>query len=95
MKKPVSAQAELSTEQQTAIRRIVGTFSRDVPQKARMQGHYKAREDDRLADEEVDAPNGRYRVTGSDWIITIKNKRFTIAQRAAPPDFGGKGVIAV
>lgn len=98
-KKPIhhsAAEPEgLTAEQAASIRRIAGSFARDVPNDARMSGQYKATDTDRFAGEVVNAPNGRYRVSGSDWIVQIKNKRLQEVFRALPPAFGGKGVIDI
>lgn len=43
----------------------------------------------------IEVPNGRYRVSGSDWVMEFRAGRLVKLVPVAPPQFGGRGVIAV
>lgn len=88
------ARPDLDPKAATALRGLLARFTGNVPQAAR-GGAYEPKPGDGLGDDDLDVPNGTYRVHGSDWLITIAKKRFTLAARAMPPKFGGANVIQV
>ena len=77
-----------------AIRRLNTEFCRHVPQNA-VGGSYEPGDDERFTGE-YDVPNGKYRVTGSEWVFEIKKKALVSVVRAVPENnYGGKAVVAV
>lgn len=77
------------------VRKFHGTFCADLPYTARRSGRYDAATGDRFGDE-LDVPNGTYRVTGSDWLLTFRNRHFARAEIAtAQNKYGGKDVKTV
>lgn len=77
------------------IRALNGDFCRDVPQEAR-GGSFEPGEDHERFGGEYDVPDGRYRVTGSEWLFDIEDKRLARAQRATEQNrFGGNKVVAI
>lgn len=77
------------------VRRFARLFLRDLPREILSSGSYAARPDDRFAGEVIRVPDGTYRIEGDDWLFKFKGCGFVEARRAAPPNFGGKKVIAV
>lgn len=87
------ATQQLTLAQVRSLIALNAEFCRDVPQEAR-GGRYGAVDRKRFA-RQIPVPNGRYRVTGSDWILTIDRSAFAAAERAVPPHYGGPDVIPV
>lgn len=87
--------APLTDAHFTAIRRISEHLIIDLPRDSTHTGLYEVQAGDRLAGEAVQAPDGCYRVLGSDWILTISGQRLQQAACAKPPNFGGDQVVTV
>lgn len=64
-------------------------------QNAMSSGSYVQVAGDAFDGKDYPIADGRYRVQGSDWVIAFEGGGFVEAQRAEPPEFGGKNVIAV
>lgn len=69
------------------IRELVNRFTRNLPQGASQM--YDAKPGDGYGETTIDVPDGRYRVYGSEWIVTVRKGAFVSAARAVPPHFGG------
>lgn len=77
------------------IRALNAEFCRDVPQAGR-HGSFEPDEDDVRFGGDYDVPNGKYRVSGSEWLILIHKKKLQGIERATEQNnYGGKHVIAV
>lgn len=79
---------KLQKAQADALRAFNADFTGNLPELAAKSGHYDAQPDDRFR-KRIPAPDGRYRVLGSDWVIAISRGKFLDAARVAPPEFGG------
>lgn len=91
----MAEKSEPTKEELASVRQVAGLFARDVPPAARQSGVWHIKDGGPHAEHSVNAPNGIYRVVGSDWLVTINKKRLVQAARAKPPHFGGDNVIAV
>lgn len=85
-----------------AIRRVHGGFIRSLPSSARMQGTHQVDPASSAAGDHP-VPDGRYRVLGSDWVMSFKDGKWASADlahaRSAPdwidiPDAPGNVVGA-
>ena len=82
-------------ESSRIIRALNAEFCRDIPQEGRA-GSFEPDEDHPRFGGDYDVPNGKYRVTGSEWLILIHNKKLMGIERATEANkYGGKHVIAV
>lgn len=87
----------------TAIRSVHAGFIRALPSSARMQGTHQVAPDS-IAAGDHPVPDGRYRVLGSDWVMSFKDGKWASADmahaRSAPdwidiPDAAGNTAGAV
>lgn len=85
---------ELSKKELAHIRDLNRNFCSELPQEAR-KGQYTPVVGDRFFKERYAVRPGRYRVIGSEWIITIDAGRIVDIIRAVPPDYGGANVVSV
>lgn len=85
-------EGKLSRQHKAALQQMARQFGRAVPAAALSAGAYEVPEEQQS---EVEAPDGLYRIGGGDWLFTIKGGKFTQAERATPPDFGGPDVVIV
>jgi hypothetical protein len=77
------------------LRALNAEFCRDIPQEGR-GGHFDPGDDHPRFGGSYDVPDGKYRVTGSEWVFEIKKKKLAGALQASEANkYGGKGVIAV
>lgn len=91
----ISAEALGGDAASRVIRRINASFCADIPQEARAGG-FEPEEDHERFGGSYDAPNGTYRVLGSEYLITIKGKRIARIEKATlQNNYGGKSVVAV
>jgi hypothetical protein len=86
---------KLNLAQTKALHALNAKFCANLPQSTRASGRYEADKADKVARERILVPDGRYRVSGSDFVLTIVGGRLREAVRADPPHFGGDNVIAV
>lgn len=78
------------------IRTLNAAFCADIPQSGRGGSFSPDDDPGGKFDGGYDVPDGKYRVTGSDWVFSIKKKKLDEAVLATPENkYGGKGVIAV
>ena len=77
------------------VRALNADFCRDIPQDGR-GGSFEPEEDDARFGGDYDVPNGKYRVTGSEWLISIHKKKLMGIERASEANkYGGKHVIPI
>jgi hypothetical protein len=77
------------------IRALNAEFCRDIPQEGR-HGSFEPDEDHPRFGGDYDVPNGKYRVSGSEWLILIHKKKLQGIERATEKNnYGGRHVIAV
>ncbi len=77
------------------IRALNAEFCRDIPQDGR-GGSFEPEEGDPRFGGDYDVPNGKYRVTGSEWLISIHKKKLMGIERASEANkYGGKHVIPI
>lgn len=90
------AKTKLDLAGATAIRDFTARFSGNIPGAALKVSPYPATPGDNLSDIALDVPDGVYRVSGSDWLMTVEDGAFVQAERAtAANKFGGEDVIEV
>lgn len=78
-----------------ALRRLNQVFTRAIPQGAR-GGAYQPRDGEEFFETQVQAPDGAYRILGSDWVFTIAKGKFVSALMAtADNKFGGADVKTI
>lgn len=93
--KSVASEDEKRDGAARALRQLNALFCRDIPQSAR-SGSFQPREDDALFGGDYEVPDGKYRVTGSEWVFQIRKKKLVDAvQATAANKYGGRDVIAV
>lgn len=94
--KSIASEEDQRTGTAKIIRALNAEFCRDLPHEARSGSGFEPEEGHPRFGGEFDVPNGRYRVSGSDWLFDIKGKRLAGVERATEQNkFGGKKVIAV
>lgn len=77
------------------IRALNFEFCKDIPQAGRA-GSFEPDSDDPRFGGDYDVKNGKYRVSGSEWLFLINNKKLISAERATEANkYGGKAVIAI
>jgi hypothetical protein len=85
----------LQAAQCKALRAFNLRFCNELPNAARA-GDYDAVRGDGFADKTLPLPSGAYRVHGSQWVLVVRDGRFTRAITARPENkFGGDDVIEV
>jgi hypothetical protein len=91
---PAPSKPKLTGKPAEIVRAFNKDFCAHLPGDARF-GRYSAETGDSFAAERYRVPDGRFRVTGSEWVLCFQNQRFVDAIRAVPPDFGGADVVEV
>lgn len=76
--------AELTGEQIATVQKLWTRFSRDLPRAALSAGHHEIDKDQRKQAEDHGVPDGDYRVSGADWILTFEDGRLAGAKRGGP-----------
>ncbi len=77
------------------IRALNAEFCSDIPQEGR-GGSFEPDEDHPRFGGDYDVPNGKYRVSGSEWLFLIHKKKLQAVERATEANkYGGKHVIAI
>lgn len=77
------AAIRLDENQADSLCRLNSHICGAVPQDAAQSGAYEPKDDPRFAGA-TPVPDGRYRITGSDWILTVRSRRLTLIERALP-----------
>lgn len=91
----VAAENDKRPPSSRVIRALNAEFCRDVPQEGRA-GSFEPDDGHPRFGGGYDVPDGKYRVTGSDWVFEIRKKKLAAAVMATEANrYGGKGVIAV
>ena len=79
--------ATLSTDQAETIQHITIEFGKNLPQAAVTAGKYEAaqaEEEGLVIQPASGVPDGRYRVEGHDWIITVAGEQTVLFERGGP-----------
>jgi hypothetical protein len=74
------------------MRAIVARHAREIPREAVGSGVHEPSDDAPI--EAKDVPNGRYRVDGSEFIVTVKRQQ-VVSIETAPPTLDPASVIAI
>lgn len=91
----VAGQDDSRPQSSRVLRALNAEFCRDIPQEGRA-GTFEPEDNDARFGGDYDAPDGKYRVVGSDWIFEIKGKKLASAIRASEQNrYGGRDVESV
>lgn len=75
---------QLTGEAQAAIRQANATFARGLPQAVLASGSMEMQDHALGSAEHPEIPNGCYRVSGSDWLLTFKKGQLVLVERGGP-----------
>jgi hypothetical protein len=77
------------------VHKVHDEFTAALPPAVAASGGYSVQDGDYWSTRELEMPDGRYRVSGGDWIYAFAGGKLKEASRALPPNYGGEGVTIV
>jgi hypothetical protein len=80
----LGAGPELNAEQIATVQKVWAGFAINIPYKAMSQGRFELDEDELQTAVDHEIPDGVYRVSGADWLLTFDQGRFVEAAKASP-----------